>query len=51
MTGNGDLHAKNLSLRWTDAEQLVAPTPAYDLHSTIPYPLDTRMAMEDRRTG
>lgn len=46
LIGNGDLHAKNLSLRWTDAEQLVAPTPAYDLLSTIPYPLDTRMAMK-----
>ncbi len=36
LTGNGDLHAKNLSmLELTDGERIVAP--AYDLPSTAPY--------------
>jgi len=36
LTGNGDLHAKNLSLLYTpDGEWRVSP--AYDLPSTVPY--------------
>jgi serine/threonine-protein kinase HipA len=35
LTGNGDLHAKNLSIVRVDGEWRVAP--AYDLPSTLPY--------------
>lgn len=51
LSGNGDLHAKNLSvLEGTDGEWRVAP--AYDLPSTVPYG-DTSMAMtvHGRTTG
>ncbi len=40
--GNSDLHAKNVSLIWQDAIRLC---PAYDLLSTLPYPLDQHMAL------
>lgn len=35
LTGNGDLHAKNLSVLFTDGEWMLSP--AYDLPSTIIY--------------
>jgi serine/threonine-protein kinase HipA len=44
--GNGDMHAKNYSVQWLQAERLVVPTPLYDLVSTIPYPLDQHMALK-----
>ena len=44
--GNGDMHAKNYSVQWLQAERLVVPTPVYDLVSTIPYPLDQHMALK-----
>lgn len=40
--GNGDLHAKNISLLWRD---VVGLSPAYDVLSTLPYPLDRHMAI------
>lgn len=43
--GNSDLHGKNISLQWDRRSRLVAPTPLYDVASTIPYPLDQRMAL------
>lgn len=42
LTGNGDVHAKNLSVMQRDSEWRV--TPAYDLPSTLPYQ-DTTMAL------
>jgi serine/threonine-protein kinase HipA len=42
--GNGDLHAKNVSVRRDPATGRVEPTPAYDLVSTLPYG-DERMAL------
>lgn len=51
LTGNGDVHAKNLSaLRQPDGEWRVAP--AYDLPATVPYG-DTSLAlsMNGRTTG
>jgi serine/threonine-protein kinase HipA len=45
MIGNGDLHAKNFSLQWLPEERLVTPTPVYDIVSTLPYPLDQKMAL------
>jgi len=45
IVGNGDFHAKNFSLQWLPDDELVAPTPVYDVASTLPYPLDQRMAM------
>lgn len=44
--GNGDMHAKNYSVQWLQAERLVVPTPVYDLVLTIPYPLDQHMALK-----
>lgn len=41
---NGDLHAKNVSVRRDPASRRVEPTPAYDLVSTLPYG-DDRMAL------
>lgn len=41
MTGNGDVHAKNLSIVRRDGEWRVSP--AYDVPSTLPY-RDTTMA-------
>jgi serine/threonine-protein kinase HipA len=47
IVGNGDLHAKNYSLQWKPHEGLVAPTPVYDIVSSLPYRrLDARMAMQ-----
>ena len=37
LIANGDMHAKNISVRWLPAQQMVAPTPVYDLISTSPY--------------
>lgn len=42
LVGNGDLHAKNVSLRRIGAR--VEPTPAYDLLSSLPYG-DRKMAL------
>jgi len=44
MIGNGDLHAKNYSLQWRP-DGIVAATPVYDIISTLPYPLNQRMAL------
>ncbi|MFV1999652.1 MAG: type II toxin-antitoxin system HipA family toxin, partial [Acidimicrobiia bacterium] len=44
MIGNGDLHAKNYSLQWRP-DGIVAATPLYDIISTLPYPLNQRMAL------
>jgi len=46
IVGNGDMHAKNYSVQWLKEEQLVVPTPLYDVISTIPYPLDLHMALK-----
>ena len=43
LIANGDLHAKNVSLRTCD--RIVALTPAYDVLSTLPYG-DRRMALK-----
>lgn len=43
LIGNGDLHAKNISLLWQD--EVIRLSPAYDLLSTLPYPLERRMAL------
>lgn len=50
--GNGDLHAKNVSLQRDPSSRLVVPTPAYDLLSTSPY-CDHDMALRvgGRRSG
>lgn len=42
---NGDMHAKNISVRWLRSERIVEPTPVYDLVSTRPYPLDHLLAL------
>lgn len=42
ITGNGDLHAKNVSVLWRDGLTTVAP--AYDVPSTVPYG-DTTLAL------
>ena len=42
---NGDMHAKNISVRWVPSESIVEPTPVYDLVSTRPYPLDDLLAL------
>jgi len=41
---NNDMHAKNFSVR-VETDGIVAPTPAYDLLSTLPYG-DRTMALE-----
>lgn len=41
--GNGDLHAKNISVLWDGVVRL---SPAYDLLSTLPYNLDQKMALK-----
>jgi len=43
--GNGDLHAKNLSLQWRPDARVVAPSPVYDVVSTLPYPVDQHLAL------
>jgi serine/threonine-protein kinase HipA len=45
LIANGDLHAKNMSLRWLPDDELVEVTPIYDVVSTRPYPLDHRLAL------
>ena len=42
LTGNGDLHAKNMSVLYRGGEWFI--TPAYDLTSTLPYG-DTSLAL------
>jgi len=51
LTGNGDLHAKNLSILATsDGEWRVSP--AYDLPSTVPYgDLTMALTLQDRTRG
>lgn len=52
LIGNGDMHAKNISVRWLPGERIAELTPAYDLLSTAPYGLDDRLALHmDGRTG
>ena len=41
--GNGDLHGKNISVLWRET---VGLSPAYDILSTLPYPLDRHMALK-----
>lgn len=43
--GNGDLHAKNFSLQWRPDARVVAPSPVYDVVSTLPYPVDQHLAL------
>lgn len=52
LIGNGDMHAKNISVRWIPGERIAELTPAYDILSTAPYGLDDRLALHmDGRTG
>ncbi len=44
LIGNGDLHAKNISLRTNIATDRVELTPAYDILTTLPYG-DRKMAL------
>ncbi|MBX3120012.1 MAG: HipA domain-containing protein [Fimbriimonadaceae bacterium] len=47
LIGNGDLHAKNISVFRRKQNGPLTLTPAYDLVSTLAYPdLDTRMALQ-----
>jgi serine/threonine-protein kinase HipA len=55
LIGNGDLHAKNISVIWQDVVRL---SPGYDLLSTLPYSsIEKRMALrmqgkdDNLRTG
>ena len=51
LTGNGDVHAKNLSILAT-AEGEWRVSPAYDLPSTVPYgDLTTALSIQGRHTG
>lgn len=44
LIGNGDLHAKNISVLWN---RVIRLSPAYDLVSTLPYPnLVSNMALK-----
>ena len=46
LMGNGDMHAKNLSLYSPDASNVFGQTPLYDVVCTALYPkLDTRVAL------
>lgn len=45
LIGNGDLHAKNVSIQTLAETRAVVMTPAYDLLSTLPYG-DQRMALQ-----
>lgn len=45
LIANGDMHAKNLSVRWLNDGDLTEVTPVYDVLSTRPYPLDHRLAL------
>lgn len=50
LTGNGDVHAKNISVLRTDGEWKVSP--AYDLPSTLPYGDHTlALSMGGKRSG
>lgn len=44
LIGNADMHLKNWSLVYTDP-RTPALAPAYDLVSTIPYPVDDKLAL------
>ena len=51
LTGNGDLHAKNLSILSTDQQEWRA-SPAYDLPSTVPYgDLTLALPLQGRTRG
>lgn len=43
LTGNGDLHAKNVSILRKAGEWTIAPI--YDIPSSLPYPVDADMAL------
>ncbi len=45
LIGNGDLHAKNVSVQVKPDTNVVTMTPAYDLLTTLPYG-DSRMALQ-----
>lgn len=45
LVGNGDLHAKNISIATNPITGEVSMTPAYDIVSTIPY-ADQKMALK-----
>ena len=45
LIANGDMHAKNISVRWVPSESIVEPTPVYDLVSTRSYPVDDLLAL------
>ena len=45
LIANGDMHAKNISVRWLPSQRTVELTPVYDLVSTRPYPLDHALAL------
>jgi serine/threonine-protein kinase HipA len=45
LIGNGDLHAKNVSIHTSPQSSRIEMTPAYDLVTTYPYG-DTRMALK-----
>lgn len=45
LVANGDLHAKNISLR-TRPDGLIELTPAYDLLADLPYTRDAHMALK-----
>jgi serine/threonine-protein kinase HipA len=45
LIGNGDLHAKNISLRTNPKTNRIELTPAYDLLTTLPYG-DRKMALK-----
>ena len=44
LIGNADMHLKNWSLLYTDKRTTLL-APAYDLVSTIPYPVDEKLAL------
>lgn len=43
LTGNGDLHAKNISILHRAGEWSISPV--YDIPSSLPYPVDADMAL------
>lgn len=45
LIANGDMHAKNVSVRWLPEEKIVELTPVYDVVTTRPYPVDDRLAL------
>ncbi len=44
LTGNADLHAKNVSILWSNGSARLSP--AYDVPSSLPYDLQPNMAMK-----